>query len=116
MAFLGVVVLNVDIGLGLGVMFSLLTVAFRSHYSKVRVLGVVPGSELYTDFNDTKTVEELPGIKILKLENPLNHISSQPFKNKVYHLSGINAEKRKKELLEKPITSTTDCKQVINQH
>ncbi|CAD5116129.1 DgyrCDS5053 [Dimorphilus gyrociliatus] len=110
-AFVGVVILDVDIGLGLGVMFSLLTVAFRSHYSKVRILGVVPGSELYTDFNDTKTVEELPGLKILKLENPLNHISSQPFKSRVYHLSGINPEKKKKEVLRKPTASTTDDKQ-----
>lgn len=48
-SFLGVVLLDIDYGLGLGVSFSLLTLIIRGQKPLLRVLGSVPGTQIYLD-------------------------------------------------------------------
>jgi len=48
-SFLGVVLLDIDYGLGLGVSFSLLTLIIRGQKPILRVLGNVPGTQIYLD-------------------------------------------------------------------
>lgn len=48
-SFLGVVLLDIDYGLGLGVSLSLLTLVIRGQKPLLRVLGNVPGTQIYLD-------------------------------------------------------------------
>jgi MFS superfamily sulfate permease-like transporter len=54
--YLGVMILDVDVGLYIGVAFSLLLVIFRSQRARTSVLGNVPGTNIYESIDDCEQV------------------------------------------------------------
>ncbi|XP_013411867.1 solute carrier family 26 member 6-like [Lingula anatina] len=108
--FLGVVILNVDYGLMIGVGFSLLTVVFRTQWPYTCLYGRVPHSDIYRDSNIYKAVEEIPGIKIFHFESSLYYANAEHFRSKLYAATGCDPgllkakqmkSKEKREALEK---------------
>ncbi|XP_064607469.1 prestin-like [Liolophura sinensis] len=93
------VLLDVDMGLGVGVLFSFLTVLWRTQLAYACVLGRVPHTDLYRDVKVYKAAQEIPGIKIFRFESSLYYANIDRFRDRLYELSSVNPSvlKRKKK-------------------
>ncbi|XP_034238112.1 prestin-like [Thrips palmi] len=85
-SFLGVVLLDIDYGLGLGVSFSLLTLVIRGQKPILRVLGNVPGTQIYLDVKCYHSAVEIPGIRIVQIAGGLNFANNDYFQHKILSL------------------------------
>ncbi|XP_055337640.1 LOW QUALITY PROTEIN: pendrin-like [Paramacrobiotus metropolitanus] len=86
--FLGTLLLDVDLGLAIGVLYSLLTFAFRMQYGKVAWLGRVRGTKddiqpVKSEFYAKNYVDEMPGVKIVRLYGPLYSGNAERFVKKI---------------------------------
>ncbi|XP_013411874.1 prestin [Lingula anatina] len=88
--FVSVVFLNVDMGLLVGVGFSLITIVFRTQWPYSCLFGRVPHTDIYRDKNVYKVVEEVPGIKIFHFESSLYYANAEHFRNKLYSTTGCD--------------------------
>nr|AKN21605.1 slc26a-1 [Schmidtea mediterranea] len=91
--FMAVIILDVDLGLGIGVMFSLITIVFRTQWPYVCLLGRIPCTDIYKNINLTPDAEEIPGIKIFRFEGSLYFASAEHFRNSIQVETGLNATK-----------------------
>jgi solute carrier family 26 protein len=64
--FLAVVIINIDIGLLVGVCLSIVCIFVKSMRPYVTLLGVVPNTDLYLDINHYDKAVEVPGLKIFR--------------------------------------------------
>uniref|UniRef100_A0A4W3JIR4 STAS domain-containing protein n=1 Tax=Callorhinchus milii TaxID=7868 RepID=A0A4W3JIR4_CALMI len=64
--FAAVCLLGIDIGLAVGVFFSLLLTLHRLQRPSIAILGHIPNTETYTDLSFEKAAKEILGIKIIK--------------------------------------------------
>lgn len=83
-AFLATVLLDVDLGLGIAVIFNLLTVVCRSQRPYATLLGQIPGTDIYRDLNVYQEAQEVPGIKIFRFEHSLFFVNTEHFKTFLY--------------------------------
>ena len=67
---LGVIFLGVDVGIGLGVLFSLATLLFHASTPHIAVVGRLPGSEHFRNV-DRHRVETLPTALFLRIDESL---------------------------------------------
>lgn len=81
--FLSVVLIDLDIGLGIGLATSVITLVLRGQTPSVIQLGRIPDSNLYMDANLYKTVELLPNILILKVTGGLHFANFSSAHDKV---------------------------------
>ncbi|XP_032894792.1 prestin-like [Amblyraja radiata] len=65
--FLAVCILDIDIGLGVGIIFSILLTLHRLQRPSIAILGHIPNTENYIDMSLEKTAKEIVGIKIIKI-------------------------------------------------
>uniref|UniRef100_A0AAG5DPX5 STAS domain-containing protein n=1 Tax=Anopheles atroparvus TaxID=41427 RepID=A0AAG5DPX5_ANOAO len=82
--FLSVVIIDIDIGLLIGVVISLLALyvkGWRTYYS---VLGTVPDTAIYVDIGSHQRAEELPYIKIFKYTGAVNFANKNNFKKALF--------------------------------
>ncbi|XP_022107827.1 solute carrier family 26 member 10-like [Acanthaster planci] len=82
--FLGVVLLGVDIGLALGVVFSLMTVIIRTQQPYCTLMGRIPGTDIYRDIKYYEAAEQIPGIRIFRAHSCLCFVNAEYFKNSLY--------------------------------
>ncbi|XP_041053576.1 prestin-like [Carcharodon carcharias] len=64
--FAAVCILDIDIGLGFGILFSILLTLHRLQKPSNAILGHIPNTENYIDLSIEKTAKEVVGIKIIK--------------------------------------------------
>uniref|UniRef100_A0A803SXQ5 Solute carrier family 26 member 6 n=1 Tax=Anolis carolinensis TaxID=28377 RepID=A0A803SXQ5_ANOCA len=64
--FVATILLNLDMGLGVAVVFSLLTVIFRTQMPHYSILGQVSKTGIYKDAAEYQKAEEIPGVKIFR--------------------------------------------------
>ncbi|XP_052780463.1 prestin-like isoform X2 [Mya arenaria] len=83
-AFLATVVLDVDLGLGVAVIFNILTVVCRSQQPYATMLGQLPGTDIYRDMNIYVKAKELPGVKIFRFEHSLFFVNTEHFRTMLY--------------------------------
>lgn len=88
--FLGVIILDVDVGLYIGVAFTLMLIIFRSQRPRISVLGVIPETDIYESIEICREAEEIPQIKILRFEESIYYANVDNFKYKVIKCSNIN--------------------------
>ncbi|XP_048873885.1 solute carrier family 26 member 10 [Brienomyrus brachyistius] len=69
--WLSVVVLNVDLGLAIGVVFSMVTVICRTQRADCSVLGRASNTEIYRSIENHSKCCEVPGVKILTYNGPI---------------------------------------------
>ncbi|KAK2149096.1 hypothetical protein LSH36_468g04017 [Paralvinella palmiformis] len=91
--FVAVILLNVDLGLGVGLAFSLLSVIFRTQRPYTFVLGRVPGTDLYKNIDVYPSAKEIPGLKIFRFEASLYFANNEHFVQKLFQKSGVNPRK-----------------------
>ncbi|XP_041654926.1 solute carrier family 26 member 6 isoform X2 [Cheilinus undulatus] len=70
-------VFNLDLGLAVAVVFSLLTLIYRTQNSSTVVLGHIPGTDCYRDVELYTQTQKVPGVTILSCSSPLYFANSE---------------------------------------
>ncbi|XP_072181553.1 prestin-like isoform X1 [Diadema setosum] len=104
--WLAVFLLGVDLGLGVGVLYALLTVIVRSQLPRFSVEGHLPGSEYYRDSREYDAAKTQSGIHIFKMQATLYYANADQFKKALYRQIGINPVKAFAKLSRKGNDST----------
>ncbi|XP_056589312.1 solute carrier family 26 member 10 [Triplophysa dalaica] len=91
--WLSVVVLNVDLGLAIGVVFSMMSVICRTQRASCSVLGRAANTEIYRSINNHNKCYEVPGVKILTYNGPIYYGNRSFFKAEMTELLGLTPEK-----------------------
>ncbi|KAG9270913.1 solute carrier family 26 member 6-like [Astyanax mexicanus] len=99
--------LNLDVGLGAAVLFSLFTIVFRTQRSRFAVLRVIPGSDCYKDIKMYSKVKKIPGVTIFSSSHPLYFSNSELFFTSLRQI--VNVERK-----ENPAVSSSGFRE--NQH
>ncbi|XP_004631349.1 sulfate transporter [Octodon degus] len=76
--------ISTEIGLLIGVCFSMFCVILRTQKPKVSLLGLVEESELFESLSAYKNLQTQPGIKIVRFIAPLYYINKECFKSALY--------------------------------
>ncbi|TMS16792.1 Prestin [Larimichthys crocea] len=91
--WLSVVVLNVDLGLAIGVVFSMMTVICRTQRASCSVLGRASNTEIYRPLENHSKCYEVPGVKILTYNGPIYYGNRNFFREEMSRLLGLTPEK-----------------------
>ncbi|XP_061684695.1 solute carrier family 26 member 10 isoform X1 [Syngnathoides biaculeatus] len=91
--WLSVVVLNVDLGLAIGVVFSMMTVICRTQRAGCSVLGRASNTEIYRPVENHSKCYEVPGMKILTYNGPIYYGNRSFFREEMSKLLGLTSEK-----------------------
>ncbi|XP_066528712.1 solute carrier family 26 member 10 [Hoplias malabaricus] len=91
--WLSVVVFNVDLGLAIGVVFSMMTVICRTQRAGCSVLGRASNTEIYRPIDNHNKCYEVPGVKILTYNGPIFYGNRSFFKADVNKLLGLTPER-----------------------
>ncbi|XP_021947719.1 prestin isoform X2 [Folsomia candida] len=94
-AFIATVLLDIEYGLGVGLIFSICTLIFTSNKPHINVLGTYADSNVYVDASMTQA-KEIPGIKIVKYTGSLNFATIELFVEKLQLIIPPTEPKRKK--------------------
>jgi high affinity sulfate transporter 1 len=94
-AFIGTVLLGVDIGLGVGIVFSLGVLVFRTVLPKSCQVGRIPNTEIYRDIENYELVEPpVGGVVIYRFLAPLCFVNCKVFVRRIEIVCGINNTNR----------------------
>ncbi|KAG7228355.1 hypothetical protein INR49_009219, partial [Caranx melampygus] len=91
--WLSVVVLNVDLGLAIGVVFSMMTVICRTQRAGCSVLGRASNTEIYRPLENHSKCYEVHGVKILTYNGPIYYGNRSFFREEMSRLLGLTPEK-----------------------
>ncbi|KAJ1528690.1 hypothetical protein ONE63_007083 [Megalurothrips usitatus] len=94
-SFLGVVILDIDYGLGLGVSFSLLTLVIKGQKPLLRILGNVPGTQIYLDVKCYQSAVEVPGVRIVQIAGGLHFANKDYLQHKISSIADGHAKHEK---------------------
>ncbi|XP_061472816.1 sulfate transporter [Rhineura floridana] len=94
--------ISTELGLLIGVCFSMLCVIVRTQRPEGQLLGWVPESEIYEPLPAYRDLQTKPGIKVFRFEAPIYYANKESFKSMLYKQTGVNplwelAAKRKAE-------------------
>ncbi|KAL5501938.1 hypothetical protein EMCRGX_G008621 [Ephydatia muelleri] len=81
--FIATVLLGVDLGLVVGLSFSLMIVIVRVALPYTAILGQVPGTEIFQNINDFDKINTIPGLLIFQFHAPLCIVSSYVFRRRL---------------------------------
>ncbi|KAL3974203.1 transcription factor SOX1/3/14/21 (SOX group B) [Sarotherodon galilaeus] len=70
-------IFNLDLGLAVAVVFSLVTLLYRTQHSTTLVLGHIPGTDCYRDVELYLEAKQIPGVTILTCSSPLYFANSE---------------------------------------
>ncbi|XP_020634026.3 solute carrier family 26 member 10 [Pogona vitticeps] len=90
--WLAVVVLSVDLGLAVGVVFSMMTVVCRTQRAECSVLGRAADTEIYKPVQYNSKCFEIPGVKILSYQSPIYYGNRGFFRDAVIRFVGLDQE------------------------
>lgn len=81
---------STEIGLLVGVCFSMLCVIFRTQRPEAALLGWAAESEAYESLSSYKNLQTKLGIRVFRFEAPLYYINKECFKSALYKRTGVN--------------------------
>uniref|UniRef100_UPI0037E9B2E4 solute carrier family 26 member 6 n=1 Tax=Semicossyphus pulcher TaxID=241346 RepID=UPI0037E9B2E4 len=70
-------VFNLDLGLAVAVVFSLLTLIYRTQNSSTVVLGHIPGTDCYREVELYTEAKQVPGVSTISCSNPIYFANSE---------------------------------------
>ncbi|XP_029025266.1 sulfate anion transporter 1 [Betta splendens] len=102
--------ISVELGLVVGVVFSMGCVIFKTQKPKVSLLGRVSGTDLYEDMDEYVDLTLPPQVHILRFQAPLYYANKDVFLKSVYKIVGVEpflemTRRRKAEKASKEKTS-----------
>ncbi|XP_069945248.1 prestin isoform X2 [Cherax quadricarinatus] len=89
-SFLGVVIIDIDYGLLLGIVTSLVVLLYRSQQPKTARLGRVPNTDVYLNVNKYSMTAEVPTVSIFQFIGPLHFANSEYFRRELMSVTGLN--------------------------
>ncbi|XP_063148494.1 sulfate transporter-like [Candoia aspera] len=94
--------ISTELGLLIGVCFSMMCVILRTQNPEGQLLGLVPESEIYEPLPAYSGLQVKAGINIFRFEAPIYYANKENFKSMLYKNTGVNpslelAAKRKLE-------------------
>ncbi|KAM8799652.1 solute carrier family 26 member 6 [Eudromia elegans] len=100
--FVATILLNLDLGLGVAVAFTLLTVIFQTQLPHYSVLGRVAGTDVYRDVAEYEEAQEVPGVRIFRSSATIYFANAELYMEALKKKSGVDVdrliEKKKKAL------------------
>ncbi|XP_067302875.1 solute carrier family 26 member 6 [Pseudorasbora parva] len=90
--FLCTVLLNLDLGLAASIIFTLLTVIFRTQRPRYSLLGRVLDTELYLETESYKEAKPIQGITIFRSSAMLHYANAELYQEALLEKSGINVQ------------------------
>ncbi|KAM4635104.1 sulfate anion transporter 1 isoform 2-T3 [Polymixia lowei] len=103
--------ISVELGLLIGVIFSMLCVIYQTQNPKVSLLGRVSDSDLYEDMEEYKDLAPPARVQVFRFQAPLYYANKDSFLKSLYKTVGVEpfleltrrkkAEKRAKEMATK---------------
>ncbi|XP_022107835.1 solute carrier family 26 member 6-like isoform X2 [Acanthaster planci] len=85
--------LGVDYGLGVGVVFAIMTVIIRTQKPYCCLMGRIPGTDIYRDLSYYQSAKQIPGVKIFRMHSPLYYANADYVKACLYNKSELNPVK-----------------------
>ncbi|XP_043925149.1 sulfate transporter [Protopterus annectens] len=82
--------ISTELGLVIGVCFSMLCVIIRTQQARSTLLGWVDGTEIYEDQAVYKNLSSVQGVEIFRFEAPLYYANKEYFRSSLYKRTGIN--------------------------
>ncbi|GAB0099045.1 solute carrier family 26 member 6 [Sergentomyia squamirostris] len=111
--FLSVVLIDIDIGLLVGIVMSIIALYLKGWKSYSCILGAIPGTGIYVDIEKHKTAQEIPSIKVFRHAGCINFASKASFKRKLYETIGVGARKTSKNHSVDSTNSFSDIRTVV---
>ncbi|XP_047550555.1 solute carrier family 26 member 6 isoform X2 [Lutra lutra] len=102
--FVATILLNLDIGLAIAVVFSLLLVVFRTQLPRYSVLGQVPDTDIYQDVAEYSEAREVPGVKVFRSSATLYFANAELYSDALKKRCGVDVDhliSKKKKWLRK---------------
>lgn len=87
--FFCVVLIDIDIGLFLGMLVSVIALYLKGWKSHCCLLGEIPGTSVYVDLKHHKASIEIPNIKIFRYTGSVNFASRSAMKRSLYELINV---------------------------
>ncbi|OZC11736.1 sulfate permease [Onchocerca flexuosa] len=88
--FTGVVLININIGLAIGIVFALLTVVLRSQWAESTCMGRIPGTSDFKGIGHYRTAMEISGIKVFRFDAPLYFANAELFLSSMHSATGLD--------------------------
>ncbi|CDS39698.1 solute carrier family 26 [Echinococcus multilocularis] len=92
-SFLTTFAVDITYGIGVGFVYSILTVVSRSQYGGRFLLGEARNGDLYSELKRFEELHELKGMKIIRYDGPVYFANVASFQKSVYRLSGVDPVK-----------------------
>lgn len=93
--FCTVVIIDIDIGLLVGIILSVFALYMKGFKSYSCMLGQVTGTEIYVDLKSHKNIKEIPKVKIFKYFGSINFATCSSFKKNLCENLNIDCQKIK---------------------
>jgi len=88
--FLSVVLIDIDLGLLLGVVMSIAVLYIKGYKAYSSVLGQIPDTDIYADIQTHSSAKEIANIKIFRYCGAVNFASKSNFKKAVHAVSKVD--------------------------
>ncbi|VDN52908.1 unnamed protein product [Dracunculus medinensis] len=99
-SFLSVVLINMNIGLVVGIVFALLTVVLRSQWAESTCMGRIPGTSDFKGIGHYRAAMEIPGIKVFRFDATLYFANAELFLSRLHRATGLDPVSIASELRE----------------
>ncbi|XP_062971388.1 solute carrier family 26 member 6 isoform X5 [Cynocephalus volans] len=102
--FVATILLDLDLGLAVAVIFSLLLVVVRTQLPYYSVLGQVPDTDIYIDVAEYSEAREVPGVKVFRSSATVYFANAELYSDALKQRCGVDVDhliSQKKKLLRK---------------
>lgn len=89
-SFLGVVIIDIDYGLLIGIIVSLLVLLCRSQQPKTARFGHIANTDLYLDVAKYSSAVEVPSVSIFHFGGPVHFANTEYFRTQLETVTGLN--------------------------
>ncbi|XP_027980149.1 solute carrier family 26 member 6 isoform X2 [Eumetopias jubatus] len=90
--FVATILLNLDIGLAVSVVFSLLLVVVRTQLPRYSVLGQVPDTDIYQDVVEYSEAREVPGVKVFRSSATMFFANAELYSDALKQRCGVDVD------------------------
>uniref|UniRef100_A0A5F9C3Q5 Solute carrier family 26 member 6 n=1 Tax=Oryctolagus cuniculus TaxID=9986 RepID=A0A5F9C3Q5_RABIT len=102
--FVATILLNLDLGLAVAIVFSLLLTVVRTQLPRYSVLGQVTDTDIYRDLAEYAEAREVPGVKVFRSSATLFFANAEFYSDALKQRCGVDVDyllSRKKKLMKK---------------
>ncbi|KAG8512111.1 Testis anion transporter 1 [Galemys pyrenaicus] len=87
--FLAALLLGLDLGLLISVVFAFFIVTVQSHRTKILILGQIPNTNIYRSISDYREILSISGVKIFQCCNAITFVNVHHLKHKLLKEVGM---------------------------